>query len=85
MPGFTRSGDGWALGDGQEPTCDGLFVVQVTSAVGHAGGGHQASTFLFFSFFFFMAAPAACGSSWAGVKLELQLQVYATAMALPDP
>ena len=31
-------------------------------------------------FFFLIATPEAYGSSWAGVKLELQLQAYATAI-----
>ena len=32
-----------------------------------------------------MAAPAVYRNSWAGVKLELQPQAYATAPATPDP
>ena len=32
-----------------------------------------------------MATPVTYGSSWAGVKLELQLKAYATATAMPDP
>ena len=39
----------------------------------------------FFFFFSFMAAPAAYGSSQAGVKLELQLPAYTTGAAMPDP
>ena len=33
----------------------------------------------------FRAAPAAYGSSWAGVKSELQLPAYTTATAMLDP
>ena len=39
----------------------------------------------FFFFGLFGAVPAAYGSSWAGVKSELQLPAYATATAIPDP
>ena len=35
-------------------------------------------------FFLFKAAPVAFGSSQAGVELELQLQTYTTATAMPD-
>ena len=38
-----------------------------------------------FSLFFFMPAPIAFVSSWAGVKLELQLQAYTIATAMLDP
>ena len=36
-------------------------------------------------FFFFKAAPTAYGGSQVGVKLELQLLAYATAIATRDP
>ena len=41
----------------------------------------------FFHFYFFLlvAAPAAYGTSRAGVKSELQLWAYATATATPEP
>ena len=34
--------------------------------------------------YLFMATPVAYGSSWVGVKLELELPAYATATAMPD-
>ena len=40
---------------------------------------------LFFFFFLLTAAPAACGSPGLGVELELHLQAYTTAAAMPDP
>ena len=42
--------------------------------------------FFKFNFYFFClrAVPAACGSSQAGVKSELQMPAYATATAMPD-
>ena len=40
---------------------------------------------LFFFFFLFTAASVAYGRSWLQVESELQLQVYPTATAMPDP
>ena len=43
------------------------------------------SFFFFFFFGSFRAAPVAYGSSQARGQLELQLQAYTTATAMPDP
>ena len=53
----------------------------------HSYFGFPFSFFLFFFFFFFLfrAAPAGHGSSWLGVKSELQQPAYSTATAMPEP
>ena len=43
------------------------------------------SSSFFFFFLPFRATPMAYGSSQAGVELELQLPVYATATAMSEP